>query len=176
MDVQRLVFAAVRGDLDDALPMDGVGVDVLPQRSPRSVAEHDIRLDELVCRVRERLWHTAGQYDCGARILPTAPPQQLSQLAIALAGDGAGIDHDNVARVTVRSSAFLGVVAGGLHHLAHRLRLVLIDLTAECVKNSLHGSPRSFVSIQIIPQFIQKSNRLSEISGCVFDRILVYCI
>ena len=87
----------------------------------------------------KRLGHTAGQHEDAVGVIAAAAAQKLAQLAVAFAGDGAGIDdHNGVFAERVPRRVIARLKARRRHQSAHRLCLILIDLAAQGVKKRLH--------------------------------------
>ena len=129
-------FAAlVRGDADNALPVNGKGLDQLRQGSAVPGAGDDIRLGDGGGFLREGLRIAAGQHDNGAGVFPAKAPYRLTGLAVAFGGDGAAAHHIDVA---ARRMAGHDIKAGGGKPRRQHLGFVLIHLAAKGIKGNAH--------------------------------------
>ena len=131
-------------DLHDPVAQLPVLIDASGQGRSGGISEDHIGFGEALRLFGESLGQTAGEDQHGTGIFPAAAAQELPQLAVALPRHGAGIKHNySVSGIGGSGEVFAGFIAVVGHTAHHGLRLVLIDLAAERIKQCPHGIPPS---------------------------------
>ena len=106
----------------------------LDQLRPVGRAEDDLRAEAFrLARLKLGIAAAHGQHRAGVLVAQAA--DELAGFAPALGSDGAGIDDDGVGKLAVGGAFMPALMQYGLH----RLRLILVDLTAESGYNILHA-------------------------------------